>query len=174
MSPDLNLKVPILRRYARGALAGTFDFFHVGHKRFIKFGVEMCEKLLIGVTSDEFARATKGRGVEPFETRVENVISFLKSFYTPEKIEIIKIDDPFGPATEDEKLEALFVTMDTIHNGLLINDERRKNGLKPLDIIIVPKLMARDGGFISSSRIRLGEIDHEGNPILQRDERGYF
>jgi len=162
---DLNLKGALPFKYSKGSLGGTFDVFHEGHRRLIRLAAEMCSELLIGVTSDEFSLRTKMHDVEPFERRLRNVASFVGLLSASNRTKIVKIDDPFGPTVTDRELRALFVTADTIENGFKINDERRKAGLNPVEIIIVPRVMAESGGFISSTRIRAGEIDPEGKAI---------
>jgi len=165
---DLNLKAPFPHKYSKGVLGGTFDAFHLGHKRLIRLAAEMCDELLIGVTSDDFTRKAKLHDVEPFEKRLDNVASFVELLGASDRTKIVRIDDPFGPAISDDELKALFVTVDTIDNGFRINDKRRNEQLNPLEIIIVPKVMAQGGGFISSTRIRAAEIDSEGRPVSER------
>ncbi|TVP76097.1 MAG: glycerol-3-phosphate cytidylyltransferase [Puniceicoccaceae bacterium] len=47
--------------YRVGYTTGVFDLFHVGHLNILQRAKGMCEKLLVGVTTDELAEALKGR-----------------------------------------------------------------------------------------------------------------
>ena len=40
-------------------LGGTFDHLHKGHKEFIKFALNLSEKLIVGLTSDEYVSNSK-------------------------------------------------------------------------------------------------------------------
>jgi len=160
-----NIKVDLKKIYRKGAVGGTFDIFHKGHERLLTFAAKMCYFLIVGVTSDSFVKLYKNREVDKFEIRVKNLRNFLKNFQDETKIEIIEINDKYGPSVEMPDLEAIFVTLDTVETAFEINEIRMRNHLKPLEIVIVPKLLAEDGNFISSSRIRAGEIDREGKKL---------
>ena len=60
-------------------------------------------------------------------------------------------------------VEALVVSDETKSKGDLLNQLRKESDLSPVQIIIVPMILAKDGNRISSSRIRNSEIDTEGN-----------
>jgi len=45
----------------------------------------------------------------------------------------------------------------------LLNKLRAEKGLRPVDVVTVELVLAKDGKRISSTRIRSGEIDPEGN-----------
>jgi pantetheine-phosphate adenylyltransferase len=161
-----NIKVELKKTYNKGAVGGTFDEFHVGHERLLTFAAKMCKKVIVGVTSDEFAKKYKGHNVESFNVRVERVKRFLESFKEELCFEVVMIEDKYGPAIEDRELESIFVTMDTIESAFEINKIRRERGLNTLEIVIVPMVAAEGGGFVSSSRIRSGEIDRDGKKLI--------
>jgi pantetheine-phosphate adenylyltransferase len=54
------------------------------------------------------------------------------------------------------------VSDETRPGALEINETRKKNGLKTLEIISIPLVLADDQKPISSTRIKKGEIDKEG------------
>jgi pantetheine-phosphate adenylyltransferase len=60
-------------------------------------------------------------------------------------------------------VEALIASKETAHKGTLLNKLRGEKGLKPVDVVTVDLVLAKDGKRISSTRIRSGEIDPEGN-----------
>ena len=45
----------------RGITFGTFDVFHYGHLRILERSRELCDYLIVGVSSDELNQSKKGR-----------------------------------------------------------------------------------------------------------------
>ena len=63
-----------------GYTTGVFDLFHVGHLNVLKKAKARCEKLIVGVTTDELSISHKGtRPVIPYVERREivNSISYV-------------------------------------------------------------------------------------------------
>lgn len=57
-----------------GYMTGVFDLFHIGHLNIIKNSRELCDKLIIGITTDELILEYKKKNaVIPFEERCEIV-----------------------------------------------------------------------------------------------------
>lgn len=54
---------------------GTFDLFHIGHLNIIKRLSELGDRLIVGVSTDEFNAIKGKRPVVPFEQRIEIVRS---------------------------------------------------------------------------------------------------
>ena len=50
-----------------------------------------------------------------------------------------------------------------INQGQLLNELRSKRNLPPVEIVVVPMVLAKDGGVISTTRIRNSEINGSGN-----------
>ena len=57
-----------------GYTTGVFDLFHIGHLNLLKNAKAMCDRLIVGVTSDELV-TYKHKAVIPFEERLEIVRS---------------------------------------------------------------------------------------------------
>ena len=66
-------------------------------------------------------------------------------------------------------MPTFFCTIDTANSCEQINTIRAKNGIKPLDIIVVEHEKGEDGVLISSSKIRDGLIDQTGMRYITRD-----
>jgi len=52
---------------------GTFDMFHIGHLRLLKRMRELGDRLIVGVSTDEFNELKGKRALVPFEDRREIV-----------------------------------------------------------------------------------------------------
>ena len=55
--------------------------------------------------------------------------------------------------------------LETAYQGDVLNKLRIERGLAPVQVIVVPMILAQDGIRISSTRIRSSEIDPQGNLI---------
>jgi len=58
-----------------GYTTGVFDLFHIGHLNLLKNAKGMCDKLIVGVTTDELVSYKNKKAVIPFEERLEIVRS---------------------------------------------------------------------------------------------------
>ena len=59
-----------------GYTTGVFDLFHIGHLNILKKSKSMCDRLIVGVTTDELMiKYKKKEAVIPFEERIEIVQS---------------------------------------------------------------------------------------------------
>lgn len=58
-----------------GYTAGVYDLFHIGHLNLLKNAKGMCDKLIVGVTTDDLVMYKGKRAMIPFEDRLEIVRS---------------------------------------------------------------------------------------------------
>ena len=151
------------KKYNKIAVGGTFDKFHIGHQRLLSKAFELSDEVLVGVTSDEFARS-KGQ-IEPCNQRMSNLRDTLIKFTG--HYSVSRLDDSCGPAIVEDDLEAIVVSEETEPTAHIINDIRKKKGMKPLDIITINMVLAEDGKPVSSTRIRKGEIDVKGTVLKE-------
>ena len=151
------------------ATGGTFDEIHAGHRELLVRAFKLGRHVLIGVSSDNFAAAKKGKNrlKHRFETRVERLVQFIQHEFGNVNFEIKELNDDFGPTSMDRNLQALVVSEETERKGHEINRIRLSKGFDPLVIVIVTMLKAEDGKPLSSSRIRLGEIDRNGRVLRE-------
>ena len=149
------------------ATGGTFDEIHAGHRELLTRAFGLGRSVLIGVSSDNFAAAKKGKNRlrHRFETRVERLVQFIHDEFGNVNFEIKELNDDFGPTSLDRNLQALVVSEETEPKGQEINRIRSSKGFDPLVIVTVTMLKAEDGRPLSSSRIRYGEIDRNGRVL---------
>ena len=76
-----------------GYTTGVFDLFHIGHLNMLKNAKSLCDKLVVGVTTDELVAYKNKRAVISFEERIEIVRS-------------IKYVDAAVPQDSMDKMEA--------------------------------------------------------------------
>ncbi|MFH1774757.1 MAG: phosphopantetheine adenylyltransferase [Methanobacteriota archaeon] len=143
-------------KFKKVAVGGTFDSLHKGHRALIEKAFEVGEHVIIGLTSDEMLQ----KEAELFSKRKRALQNFLKLNY-----EIVKLNDAYGPAISDSKIDAIVVSEETEARAAEINEIRKKRGLPALEIIVIPFVLAEDGKPISTTRIRAGEIDEEGRVL---------
>ena len=155
------------KKYKLVGVSGTFSPpLHLGHMTLIRKAFEISEKVMIGITIDEMTKnKTLSNLIPSLKIRKENVVNFLKENNFSERAIIIDLKDSYGPAIEDQGLEAIIVSEDTQHMGQKINQKREEKNLPPLDFVPISMVLSRNGKPISSTRMRKNEIDEKGNPI---------
>lgn len=145
------------------ALGGTFDIVHIGHIALLEKGFSISKKVIIGLTSDQFAKRKGKTLVHDFQKRVSILESVIREKFPDSEFEIAKLENDFGPAVIEGSVEALIVSDETSSKGELLNKLRLEKNNFPVTIISVPMILAKDGKRISTTRIRNSEIDTQGN-----------
>lgn len=56
-----------------GYTTGVYDLFHIGHVNVLRNAKSLCDKLIVGVTTDALVSYKNKRAVIPFEERIEIV-----------------------------------------------------------------------------------------------------
>ncbi len=54
-----------------GYIGGVFDLFHIGHINILRNCKSLCNKLIVGVTTDELVSYKHKKAVIPFNERIE-------------------------------------------------------------------------------------------------------
>lgn len=145
------------------AMGGTFDFIHKGHITLLSEAFVISTKVIIGLTSDEMA-SRKGKKLEnDYGKRLETLVKTIEKEFPNKEFEISKLDNDFGPAVLEKEVQALVVSGETSDQGEILNQLRKQKNLPPVDVIVVPMVLAKDGQRISTTRIKNQEIDYEGN-----------
>ena len=58
-----------------GYTSGVFDLFHVGHLNILRNAKSMCDKLIVGVTTDDLVSYKSKKAVIPYDERMRIVRS---------------------------------------------------------------------------------------------------
>jgi cytidyltransferase-like protein len=154
------------KRFRVVAMGGTFDVLHRGHRRLLKQAFTIGRRVMIGITSDEFARTLhKPHRFDAYAKRKSDVERLLSRWGVLSRAEIVPLKDRYGPTVRESKIQALVVSRRTLQTAYEINARRRARGLKPLIIDPIDLIMAEDNRPISSTRIRRGRIDREGRLV---------
>ena len=150
-------------------VGGTFDRFHSGHSLLLSAACRESSRVEVHVTTDEMA-SKKSPFVEDYETRVEHILNWASN-HSDCNIHVFPLVDKYGPAPSHKTADCIVATQETIGNCEQINDSRIKNSLPELKIIIVPHIVDSCGEILSSSRIRSGAVDRDGNPWIAEIQR---
>jgi glycerol-3-phosphate cytidylyltransferase len=65
----------MIKKYNKGYTTGVFDLFHVGHLNILKKSKELCNHLVVGVTTDELVSYKNTEAFVSFEERIQIVES---------------------------------------------------------------------------------------------------
>lgn len=145
------------------AMGGTFDIIHIGHIALLEAAFSSSKKVIIGLTSDDLAKK-KGKNLHlTYLQRLDALKQFIEKNFQNKEYLISKLDNDFGPAAIEGNVQALIVSAETAYQGEILNKLRAEKNLGPVETVVVPMVLARDGKRISTTRIRNSEIDAQGN-----------
>ena len=145
------------------AMGGTFDVIHNGHMALLKKSFSISSKVIIGLSSDQLAVKRGKSLVNDYSKRFSLLESAIEKNFPNSSYEISKLENDFGPAVVEGSVKALVVSEETSAKGLHLNELRAERNLPPVEIVVVPMVLAEDGKAISSTRIKNSEIDSNGN-----------
>ena len=140
-----------------GYTTGCFDLFHIGHLNILRRAKEKCDKLIVGVTTDELLQIYKKKSpIIPFEERI-SIVKAIKyvdeavpqedmdkiSHWEKLKFNVVFVGDDWQNTDKWNKIESDFNeigvdvlyfpytkgTSSTLINDILVN-ERKKLGKK--------------------------------------------
>lgn len=152
-----------MKKFRKVAVGGTFDELHRGHKALLQKSFEIGDKVLIGLSSDEFvAKMSKPHQTAPYNERLKELTNFLEKSGLATRAEIVPLNDPYGLTISGKGIDALVVSKETEKTARKINEKRKEAGHPPLKIITIGMIPAENLVPISTTRIRGGEIDRDG------------
>lgn len=152
----------------RVVVAGTFGPVHDGHRQLFETALKYGDEVLVGVTTDEMATASRTRDVPAHDERLARVREEIDAIDEWDRdVEYHPLADEEGFAVTEPDVDALVVSPETAPEIADINATRRERGFAPIEGIVAPYVLAADGERISSTRIVAGEIDEHGT-LLER------
>ena len=139
---------------------------HNGHKALLKQAFAVGRRVMIGVTSDDFAKSLhKPHKLDSYAKRRKDLERLLDRWNVLRRASIVPLHDRYAPTVLASGIDALVVSRRTVKTAYEINARRKARRLKPLDIVPIDLLMAEDSRPISSTRIRRGKIDRHGRLV---------
>lgn len=122
-----------MKKYVLGYTTGVFDMFHIGHLNILNNAKSQCERLIVGVSTDELVQMYKGKvPVIPFEQRIE-IVKAIK--YVDEVVPQTTMDK--FAAWEALRFDALFHGSDW-KNSDMYNEIIRKFDSVGVDVVFLP------------------------------------
>ena len=152
-----------MSKFSLIAMGGTFDIIHRGHITLLTTAFEISDKVIIGLTSDEFVQKKEKNPIHKYDERLKNLTSIIFKKFPNKYFEISQLNNDFGPAVLEKDVQALLVSDETSNQGNVLNKLRIERNLSPVEVIVVPMFLAKDGKRISTTRIKNSEIDSDGN-----------
>ena len=152
-----------MKKFNKVCLGGTFDKLHLGHESLLRTAFNLSGEIIVGLTSDSKAKINRSEEyISPYSERFESLNNFISNNFMG-NYSIVELNDSWGPGVFEESLDAIIVSEETEKVAIDLNATRKLKGLKELQIVVIPLVLAKDGERISSTRIRNNEINVVGN-----------
>src|SRR5947207_7464724 len=127
-------------------VGGTFDHLHPGHKILLSITAYLASrKLICGITGsprpaslildDALLKNKKfSEMLESISVRTDNVRKFLRLIARHLELELVPIQDVYGPTAYDPEISALVISEETRAGAKSIAELRKEKGLQELDV----------------------------------------
>jgi pantetheine-phosphate adenylyltransferase len=136
-------------------LGGTFDHLHEGHKLLIQTALSISKNIVIGLTTPQLLKNKKfSSNLEDYNTRKHNLLKFIDTFGEINRVQIVELNDPYGPPINEPDYEGIVVSQETYKVAIKINEIRESKGFSALIIIVIPIVRDINNEKISSTAIR--------------------
>lgn len=133
-----------------GYTTGVFDLFHVGHVRMLKNAKSMCDRLIVGVSTDELVMDYKNKSpVIPFDERLEILSSIKWVDVAVAQRSRDKID-----AWRRYKFDYLFVGDDWFHSDEWKETDKKFRKMN-INIIYFPYTESTSSTLINETLLKL-------------------
>ncbi len=151
------------RRYSQSVLGGTFDHLHKGHESFLRFALERSKKIILGLADRALLENKTYRSVlQTYEERKQALETFFRHENRENDVIITPLFDHYGVTDQFPLLEALFVTPLTLVGAEAVHRMRKEIFLRPLLCECAEMVRDQHGEYLSSTRIRSGQVARDG------------
>ncbi len=155
-------------------LGGTFDHLHIGHKQFLDYAFENSERVTVGIaTSNLFNTKILYSYIQPYDVRKRAVEEYLSKKGYFDRANLIKLKDIYGNSLNEKEIDTIFVSESGVKNAELINKKRSEKKFLPVEIVVVPLCNDSRGNAISSTGIRIGTNDRNGELFQKYFDKDY-
>lgn len=138
-----------------GYTTGVFDLFHIGHLNLLRNARSLCDKLVVGVTTDALVAYKHKRAVIPFEERLEIVRAcrYVDAVVPQETMDKIT-------AWEKLRFDVMFVGDDWFKNTRWQKIEQQLGGVG-VKIVYFPYTQGTSSTLVNDVllKLRSGEIE---------------
>lgn len=140
-----------MSKYVIGYTSGVYDLFHIGHLNLLKNAKGLCDKLIVGVTTDELVSYKNKRAVIPFSERIEIVrnIKYVDAAIAQEEIDKYKM-------WEKIHFDVLFVG-DDWYNSPSWNEMESKFEKVGVRVVYFPYTKGTSSTLLNETLIKLRE-----------------
>jgi glycerol-3-phosphate cytidylyltransferase len=136
-----------------GYTTGVYDLFHIGHLRLLRNAKAMCDKLIVGVSTDELVVYKFKRAVIPFAERMEIIqsIRFVDAVIPQENMDKME-------AWKKLKFDVMFVGDDwyEIDKWKELDEKFANVGVR---IVYFPYTKGTSSSLINETLLNLRNID---------------
>ena len=151
-------KKPLNPMYSKVGIGGTFDILHCGHYSLFQSGLFSSQLFYVGLTGEALLKNKVCKDqIKSFEQRKQQIIDFFNEIAKHTQMVDYVIDEinvPEGAAGTDSEMKAVVVSKETLKGIDMINGIREKNGLVPIDKIVIELINSSNGNKVSSSDLR--------------------
>lgn len=154
-------------KYNMVAVGGTFDRFHKGHESLLQTAFRYGKQVVIGLTTDGMIQQkTLAPIIDSYEIRQKMVEDFLTKNGYGARYELVPLIDPYGPVKRRRDIEAIIV-------GPRFSKEAVRVLKEHVAIIHCPVVRTNNGPYLSSTSIRLGQVNRVGGVYQFPNHRLY-
>lgn len=132
-----------------GYTTGVFDLFHIGHVNLLRNAKSLCDKLIVGVSSDDLVSYKNKSPVIPFEERIQVVQSCRYVDLAVQQLDMNKLD-----AYNRYKFDLMFVGDDWFENPKWKTYESQFNELS-VRIVYFPYTKATSSTLINTTLLSI-------------------
>ena len=99
-----------MSHYETVALGGTFDIIHKGHMVLLTKAFSISSHVIIGLAGDELVAKKGKKLINNYSKRLESLTSTIQQHFPNSSYTISKLENDFGPAAIEGKVDALVVS----------------------------------------------------------------